>query len=53
MGKNQKTAVWRTLIMQKLHTLDWSAVIQDVQPFLEHPGDIQQMSKSLLEQLLA
>jgi len=49
----QTATEWRSLIMQKLHTLDWTAVTRDVQPFLEHPGDIHQMSKPLLEQLLA
>jgi hypothetical protein len=43
---------WRTLVARKLETIDWSAALQDVSPFLERKQDAALVSDSVLLPLL-
>ncbi len=43
---------WRTLVCERLATLDWERVIADVRPFLEQPGEATLLKKENLLRLL-
>lgn len=43
---------WRSLLQEKAETLKWARVVEDVQPFLEHPEDVNLLTKENLVGLL-
>lgn len=43
---------WRGLIYRRLETLDWSAALADVRPFLERPGEIELLTLENMRRLL-
>jgi predicted nucleotidyltransferase component of viral defense system len=51
-GPRPKSENWRELIFNRLGTLDWSAALADVRPFLERPGEIDLLTLENLRRLL-
>jgi len=52
-GKNVFKAVnWKQYLMDKIEDLDWKRLIDDVQPFLEHPADVSLLQKDNFVSLL-
>lgn len=43
---------WRTVVAEKLRTLDWKAALSDVSPFLERPEDAAWIDSQRLQSLL-
>ena len=43
---------WRTLLGNRLATVNWKAVREDVRPFLERPGDAELITRENLESVL-
>jgi predicted nucleotidyltransferase component of viral defense system len=39
---------WRGILLERVASLDWAAVIRDVEPFLEEPGDRQLLDRETL-----
>ncbi len=39
---------WRTLLIHRAETLDWNAVIQDVEPFLELASDVELLQREVV-----
>ena len=37
---DSQVAAWRTLVADKINTVEWKQVVADVQPFLEQSGEI-------------
>lgn len=51
-GQQATPENWRELIFNRLRTLDWSAALADVGPFLERPGEIDLLTLENLRRLL-
>jgi len=51
--QGQAATAWRAVLLERLQVLDWDAVVRDVSPFLERPDDFRQLTKLLVEQMLA
>jgi predicted nucleotidyltransferase component of viral defense system len=49
-GPAMEPATWRRVLVDRVESLDWQAVVQDVEPFLEDPRDRQLLDR---ERLLA
>ena len=47
-GAGLAEGTWREVLVDSLSTLDWHAVVQDVEPFLEDPRDRQLLSSDVL-----
>ena len=47
-----QSADWRALLLDKVHGLDFSKLLQDVEPFLERPQDARLISAENFESLL-
>lgn len=43
---------WREIIYTRISTLDWKAILNDVQPFLERPDELDLLTLSNFAQLL-
>lgn len=43
---------WREIIYNRISTLDWKALVNDVQPFLERPDELDLLTLSNFAQLL-
>ena len=51
-GPQPKPDNWRELIFNRLIKMDWNAVLADVSPFLERPGEIDLLTLENLRRLL-
>jgi len=45
-------ARWRAALRDRVAELDWEAVLRDVRPFVERPGDVQVLTKEHVLRLL-
>lgn len=43
---------WRQLVLDRVHTIDWGRVVEDVRPFLEVPAEEDLLTESSLVQVL-
>ncbi len=43
---------WRDILWQRIQTMDWSRLIQDVRPFLDSSIDVQLLTKETFKRLL-
>ena len=43
---------WKDLVCNKIATLDIGKIREDVQPFLERPGDVKLITRENLESLV-
>ena len=39
-GPEVTTESWRAIVCQRVETLDWKRVVEDVEPFLERAADV-------------
>lgn len=44
---------WRVYVQERLDTLDWQRVVDDVQPFIIHQGELDNFKQEIIMQLLA
>ena len=51
-GDEMTERTWRKALLDHLDALDWDQARADVAPFLEHPEDIQYLSRSAIAGLL-
>lgn len=51
-GKEVTSSNWRTVVAEKLHTLEWKAALSDVTPFLERPEDAAWIDPERMQSLL-
>ena len=51
-GPSLNESNWRPILQQRLDTLDWKAVADDVRPFLERPTEEPLLSCSHLKTLI-
>ncbi len=47
-GPAVEPGTWRQVLVHRLASLDWPAAVQDVEPFLEDPRDLQLLDRALL-----
>jgi hypothetical protein len=47
-----QSAVWRALLLDKVHGLDFPTLLKDVEPFLERPLDARLISAENFQSLL-
>jgi predicted nucleotidyltransferase component of viral defense system len=47
-GPEVSSRTWRKILRRRLASLDWPAVVRDVEPFLEDPGDLRLLNRKLL-----
>ncbi len=47
-GSKIEPGTWRSVLLERVTSLDWAAVIRDVEPFLEDPGDRQLLDRERL-----
>ncbi len=47
-GAMPTAATWRSILVDKLAKLDWPAMVRDVEPFLEDPGDLRLLDREAL-----
>ena len=45
-------ARWRELLVERLESLQWSQVVDDLRPFVERPADLDQINTRLIKNLL-
>jgi len=51
-GREVTLSNWRTVVAEKLRSLDWKAALSDVSPFLERPEDAAWVAPERLQSLL-
>ena len=51
-GPRLSSENWRYLVFGRLESLDWSAALADVRPFLERPGEIELLTLENMRRLL-
>ena len=51
-GPEVTTESWRAIVCQRVETLDWKRVVEDVEPFLERAADVALLTKENLLGLL-
>lgn len=49
---DSKIATWRTIVRERLSTMDWDRVVRDVAPFLERPEEINLLTRENILGLL-
>ena len=47
-GPRVEPGTWRSILLERVTSLDWPAVLRDVEPFLEDPRDRQLLDRDLL-----
>jgi hypothetical protein len=47
-GPRIEPETWRKVLVDRVASLDWAAVVADVEPFLEDPGDRQLLHREVL-----
>jgi predicted nucleotidyltransferase component of viral defense system len=47
-GSTIEPGTWRSVLLERVASFDWAAVIKDVEPFLEDPGDRQLLDRATL-----
>ncbi len=47
-GPEVKPNTWRKILRRRITGFDWPAVVRDVEPFLEDPGDLRLLNRKLL-----
>ena len=47
-GPRVEPNTWRSLLLERVASLDWAALTRDVEPFLEDPNDRQLLDREML-----
>ena len=47
-GPKVEARTWRKILVDRVTSLNWVAVVRDVEPFLEDPGDRRLLDREML-----